>query len=451
MLKQAKTDSTEAKLRVLVCAYSCVSENGIKLIGGEAILGWSFVSQLGRSYSVCVLTAAKNRAGIEEALRRDPLPDVHFHYLNLPSWLQPLQGFQGGIQLYAYLWQLRAYFAAHRLHKRLRFDVFHHVTYANDWMASFIGALLPVPYIRGPGGGAHRSPKDFLCEYSLSGRLAERIRGVGQWILRHDPFFIMGQRRAKVILVCNREALEAIPRTWQHKAHLFPVNGISWRDMTLAKSAGESRKGFRVASAGKLLQIKGFALALRSFKVFADRSPRAEFTIVGEGPERPRLEALIDELGLADKVRIENWMPRGQLLEEIAACDVFLFPSLRDGGGAVVVEAMAAGKPVICLDLAGPAMHVTDACGIRVPANSPEQAASDMALALERLCENEELRHRMGSAGRERAEKFYRWERLGEHLLEIYRDALQGEPSSLNTRGNDECIAAAAGLHQTPF
>ena len=305
--------------------------------------------------------------------------------------------------------------------------------------------------VAAPGGGAHRSPKAFLPEYSLCGRLAEHIREMGQWILRHDPFFIMSQHRAKVILVCNREALEAIPRTWQHKAHMFPVNGISWRDMTLAKPAGESGKGFRVASAGKLLQIKGFALALRSFKAFAARSPRAEFTIVGAGPERPHLEALIDELGLGDKVCIKNWMPRQQLLGEIAACDVFLFPSLRDGGGAVVVEAMAAGKPVICLDLAGPAMHVTDACGIRVPANSPEQAASDMALALERLYYDKELRRRLGSAGRERAEKFYHWDRLGERLLEIYRDALQAEPSTLNTCGNDECIAAAAGLHQTPF
>src|SRR5260370_28570115 len=78
-----------------------------------------------------------------------------------------LRGIQGGIQIYAYVWQVKAYFVARRLHRRFPFDIFHHITYANDWMASFIGALLPVPYVRGPGGGAHRTPRELLQEYTV--------------------------------------------------------------------------------------------------------------------------------------------------------------------------------------------------------------------------------------------------------------------------------------------
>ena len=66
-------------------------------------------------------------------------------------------------------------------------------------------------------------------------------------------------------------------------------------------------------------------------------------------------------------------------------CDVFLFPSLRDGGGAVVIEAMAAGKAVICMDLAGPGLHVTEECGIKIPADSPRETIELMARALEQL------------------------------------------------------------------
>jgi glycosyltransferase involved in cell wall biosynthesis len=112
------------------------------------------------------------------------------------------------------------------------------------------------------------------------------------------------------------------------------------------------------------------------------------------------------------------------------SCDVFLFPSLRDGGGLVVVEAMAAGKPVICLDLGGPGLHVTKGCGIKVPASSPEQAVRDLAEALGQLYQDPELRLRMGRAARERAARLYHWDRLGERMLEIYQDALgiqQGE------------------------
>ncbi len=413
------------KVRVLACAYACCPGGSSERFGGgELILGWNVVRQLGRFHEVCVLASAQNQSGIEAALRQEALPNVQFHYLDLPRWLGFLRDFQGGIQLYAYLWQVRAYFAARRLHRRHHFHLFHHITYANDWMASFIGALLPVPYVRGPGGGAHKTPKGLLRELSAVARVGQRLRAVGQWLFRHDPFFLLGQRRARAILVCNREALEAIPRRWRPKAQLFPVNGVSSGDLAPCVPAGSQNGKFQVLSGGKLLPIKGFGLAIRSFKAFADQCPETRFTIVGEGVELARLEALARELGLEEKVRFKDWMPREGLLAEMASCDVFLFPSLRDGGGAVVVEAMAAGKPVVCLDLAGPGMHVVDGCGIKVPPHSPEQVVGEMATALGRLYSDKEFRLRMGRKARERAVREYHWDRLGERLQEIYEEAL---------------------------
>jgi glycosyltransferase involved in cell wall biosynthesis len=103
---------------------------------------------------------------------------------------------------------------------------------------------------------------------------------------------------------------------------------------------------------------------------------------------------------------------------------VFLFPSFRDGGGAVVIEAMAAGKPVICMDLAGPAMHVTEECGIKIPAGSPQETVELIAQALERLYRDRELRLKMGQAARQRAEEAYDWDKLGDRLLGIYKQTL---------------------------
>jgi len=423
----------EAKMksRVLVCAYACLGNPGHRVPGGGNIMAWNFVKRLSRSYVLWVLTSAQNRVDIETALKREPLPNVQFHYIDLPGWLRPLQRFQGGIQFYAYLWQVRAYFAARRLHRRIQFDAFHHLTYDNDWMASHMGALLPVPYIRGPGGGAHRIPKAFLQEFCFRGRLWERLRALGQWLFRHDPFFILGQRRARAILLCNREALEAIPRKWQHKAQLFPLNGVSSNDLSVPVSAAQPHEKFRVLSAGRLVRIKAFDLAIRAFKLFVDRCPvigpagEAEFTIVGDGPELSRLESLVRKLGIETQVRFEQWKPREELLAKMASCDVFLFPSLRDGGGLVVVEAMAAGKPVVCLDIAGPGMHVTNDCGIKITPHSPQQAVRELAIALERLYTDKELRLRLGRAARERAEQVYHWDRLGERLLEIYEHTLR--------------------------
>jgi glycosyltransferase involved in cell wall biosynthesis len=411
---------------VLIAAFAChpgAGENPV-VGGGEALLGWNLVRQIGRYHDVWVMTCGEDQRGIEAALEQERLDSIRVRYLDLPRILKPLIRLPGGIQLYAYLWQMKAYLASRTLHKTIHFDLFHHVTYANDWMASFIGALLPIPYIRGPSGGAHRTPHGLLSEYSLIGRAAEWLRAIGQWLFRHDPFFILGQRRARAILVCNRDAMEAIPRKWRRKTQLFPVNGISSSDLSWAVPQEGDGQQFRVLSAGKLLRIKGFGLAIRAFRAFADRYPGAEFTIVGDGPELPRLEAMVRQLGLQARVRFERWMARQELFSKMRTCDVFLFPSLRDGGGAVVVEAMAAGKPVICLDAGGPGMHVTNECGIKVCPHSPGQVVTELAAALETLYSNKELRCRMGEAARARAKEVYCWDRLGERLLEIYQQAL---------------------------
>ena len=101
-----------------------------------------------------------------------------------------------------------------------------------------------------------------------------------------------------------------------------------------------------------------------------------------------------------------------------------LFPSLRDGGGAVVVEALAAGKPVICMDLAGPGMHVTENCGIKISPQSPEQTVEGITEALDCLYRDRERLTRMGKAARQRVEEAYVWDKLGDRLLGIYENVL---------------------------
>lgn len=383
--------------KILVCAFACLGEGNVKSPGGEGVLGWNLVKQLARFHRVSVLTHCDNRRAIEQRMEAEPVGGVQFHYLKLPAPVERLLRFpHGGVQVYAYLWQVRAHLAATRLHRLHLFHVFHHLTYANDWMASFCGSLLPVAFIRGPGGGANRTPKRFLGEYCFRDRLWERFRSLGQWLMRQDPFFRVGQHRARAILVCNREALERLPQEYRTKATVFPVVGVCCSD--LARAAGAERLGtpFRVVSAGRLVHWKGFGLAIEAFKAFlsGDRTPvvghKPELVIVGDGPELPGLQALVRRLGLEANVRFDGWLPHDQVLARMRSSDVFLYASLRDGGGAVVVEAMAAGLPVVCLDLGGPGMHVTDDCGIKVKAECREQAVRDLAEALARLYQDRE-------------------------------------------------------------
>ena len=410
--------------KILACAFSACPPGTAGFIGGEDILGWSLLSQISRFHEVWALTEAGNKSSIEEGLKEEPNANLHFRYVSLPSWLRPLLKYQGGHQFYYYLWQIRVYFAARKLHNQISFALFHHITYANDWIASFIGALLPIPYIRGPGGGAHRTPPGFEKEYRFFSRIWEKVRGPAQWVFRHDPFFVKGQNRARAILVCNKESHSNIPQKWSHKVHLFPVNGVTSSDLSMATPQEPSSGNFRVLTAGSLIRVKGFGLAIKAFNRFASEHPEATFSIIGSGPEELRLRKLVRKSDLDDQVLFIPAVPRHELLSMMASHDVFLFPSLRDGGGAVVIEAMSAGKPVVCLDTGGPGMHVTDECGMKIAPGTYDCAPELLAQALDRLYLDKSLRESLGRAARERVEKHYHWNRLGERLIGIYQQAL---------------------------
>ncbi len=416
-------------MRVLLCAFACHPEGTSGLGAGEDILGWNIARQAARFHDTWVLTHANNRDALEDACRvLDLRKRLHFEYVRLPAVLEWMaRHHKGPLQIYSWFWQWAAYRAARRLHRENGFDLFHHVTFANDWLASPTGAFLPVPYVRGPGGGAHRMPKGLLRSRRWLSRIWERVRSVGQWIYRHDPVYMKGQRKARALLLCNHDAVAAVPRHVRDKTHLFPVNGIAPEEAiemgAPVKRPAAERKRFIIVSAGHFISLKCFDLGIRAFVAFAREHPHAILELVGDGPERARLVRLVRDLGMTDQVRFPGWSSRTELLHRIAQADVFLFPSARDGGGAVVVEAMATGTPVVCLDIGGPGYHVQDIWGVKIDPGGTEQVIRDMARALHRLHDDPELRTAMGSAGKQRVQDVYLWDRLGEELNKIYKEA----------------------------
>jgi glycosyltransferase involved in cell wall biosynthesis len=184
---------------------------------------------------------------------------------------------------------------------------------------------------------------------------------------------------------------------------------------------------FRIISIGRLMHWKGFHLALRAFARFQPRYPESEYWIVGEGPEGRRLSALARELGIESKVVFWKRLPTlHDVYKKLAECDVLVHPALHETFGTVCFEAMILGRPVICLDLGGPALQVTEETGIKVPASSPEQAVQELATALARLADDPALRVRMGHAAQQRVEECLNWEKTAAFMMEIYAKAIEG-------------------------
>jgi glycosyltransferase involved in cell wall biosynthesis len=417
-----------ARPKILASAYACHPSPSTAHFPGEAILGWNLAREIAGFADLHLITWAFNRDGVEGALRAADGREAVVHYVDLPPRLhETLRDRHLGTRILYYLWQRAAARKALELHRRERFDLFHQITFSNDWMPSYIAPRLPVPFVWGPIGGGQKVPRELMPTLARRDRRQERSRVLLQNVWRATPARRRAAAKASAILVCNRETEEVLAR-WRAKIVAFPVNGIDGRDISAEVPRPVRRDGFRLLYVGRFDPIKGLPLALEALRILRAVAPAAVLELVGEGPEKPRLEALAARLGVSDRLVWTPWTPRAEIFEKMKESDVFLFPSLRDGGGAVVVEAMASGLPVVCLDLAGPGLHIRDGYGIKVRSGRPDVVAAELAVALGRFWCDPGLRDRMGREARARAASFYEWGRLGEKLRGIYDDALAGRP-----------------------
>jgi glycosyltransferase involved in cell wall biosynthesis len=405
-------------MKILVSAYACEPGKG-----SEPGVGWNWVKQIARFHEVWVITRANNEPGIRHEIEKNPMPNVHWIFYDLPHWLRFWKKGERGLRPYYYMWQFGIYLRAKRLMREVKFDVAHHLTFVNYWLPSFL-ALLPVPFIWGPVGGGESAPSKFRSAFSRKGRFYEHARDLARSVSRWDPILHQTARRARLGLATTRDTELKMRALGCRNVVLYSEAGLSEEDILRLAALPQHREGpFRIVSIGRLLHWKGFDLGVRAFARVANEFPNSEYWIVGDGPERTRLGELARELGVDERVFFWGPLPRQVTLDKLLDCDVLLHPSLHDSGGWVCLESMAAGRPVVCLDLGGPAVQVNELTGIKVTAQSPEQAVVDIADALLRLIRDPELRARLSLAGRQRVKEVFCWNRKGEWINEAYATA----------------------------
>jgi glycosyltransferase involved in cell wall biosynthesis len=408
-------------MKVLLSAYSCVPGRG-----SEPGIGWNSVLRAAQFHSVWVLTHGEGREEIKAALARDALPNVEFVILDLPPWALFWKKGRRGHQLHYYFWQVAAYFVGRNLHRKVGFDVVHHVTFVRYSTPSFL-ALLPVPFIWGPVGGGESAPPAFWWSFSVRGKIFELARSLARKLGEYDPFVRTMARRAEIGLATSSETEVRMRALGCRRVSVVSAVGIAKEEISRLSSVPIDHGGpFRLISVGRLLHWKGFVLGLEAFAKIKDRCPDSEYWIVGSGPERKRLESLARELGVTTKVRFWGEIDRAQVLDKLSECDVLVHPSLHESGGWVCLEAMAAGRPVICLDLGGPGLNVTEDTGIKVKASTPDKTVADLAKGFLRLAQDPDLRVRMGKASRQRVKEHFSWAGKDEFMTKLYEDTVAG-------------------------
>ena len=407
------------KRKVLVSAYACEPEQG-----SEPAVGWNTVVELAKYHKLWVLTTRYHGRAIESYLKTHSLPNVAFIYLDPLNWTYDWSAPDNRWDLNAhyYLWQLEAYRVARDLHKQEHFDLIHHVTYVRYWTPSFL-ALLPVPFIFGTVGGGEATPDSFMPSFSVQNRLFERFRQGIQRLSELDPFVRLTAQRSRLAIAATQETAKRLKIIGARTILLQDALGLSEEDTQKLDVPPPELGGVRFLSIGRLLHWKGFHLGLEAF-ARADLEG-AEYWVIGDGPEKGSLETLARKLGVAERVKFLGVLSRTEVLEHMAQIDVLVHPSLHDSGGMVCLEAMAASRPVVCLNLGGPDVLVTEETGIKVAATSLDETIDGLKDALTVLAENPAKRLKLGRAGRQRVLKNNTWQAKGKKIAELYEAVLK--------------------------
>lgn len=399
--------------RILLSAYAC--EPGA---GSEPGIGWHTAVQLAESFEVWVLTRANNRDDIEREIRVRPRPNLRFVYSDLPRALRWWKRGRRGMQVYYYLWQLWVGREIRRVSRRIHFHSVHHITFGRYWMPSPL-AFTSRPFVWGPVGGGDSAPPRFRSGLSRRGSRLDRLRRFARRLGERDPLVRATARRTRVALASTPVTASRLRALGARDVRLLPAAALPDEDAErLGHLPPPPDAPFRLISVGLLLYWKAFDLGLRAFAESGLKD--AEYLVVGDGPERPRLESLARNLGIDERIRWMGAVPRETVLQTLGHCHVLVHPSLHDSGGWVCLEAMAAGRPVLCLDIAGPSVLVPAEAGILVPPCDPSSAVAGLAEGMRRLASEPALLRRMADAAKKHVHQWHRWEVRGQQLREVH-------------------------------
>lgn len=386
----------------------------------SALVGYSHSAALAQLHSVTLLTGAREA----EAICRRKHPFKEIEVISTP-WLEKVYQwcfktiFKGqytsqALTAFSYPFSLVFEWVAwRRMRQRImegEFDLVLRLMPIVTVIPSVFPYFLrrgPIPFVIGPLNGGLPWPKGF----SQAARQKEWLSNLRK-LYQFMPFVRSTYRYAKAIVAGSSQTYsELLP--YAEKTFFVPENGVSQalfdNARPLKPKDATAKEKLELVFVGALVPIKGCDMAVKAAAPLL-RKGLAHFTIVGDGPERSRLEELVTQLDIQEMVAFRGMLPHGEAMNYMREGDVFVFPSVRDFGAGVVFEALAMGVVPIVADFGGPGDIVHPGVGYKIALTSEGEVISKIEEILSELEENRSLLATLRESGMRYAKESLSWE-----------------------------------------
>ena len=397
------------------------------------LVGWSMATAIAKTVNAHIVTQVRNRdafvrAGLQEGVHFTAIDSERLErpLWRLASWLRGGQGIgwttQTAISSISYpyfehlVWK--------KFGERIRageFDVVHRITPLTPTAPSSLSkrcARAGVPFVLGPLNGGVPWPAGFDKERRREKEWLSYVRNFYKFL----PGIRQTYRYASKVLVGSRFTLGDLPARFRDKYIYMPENGIDpnrfWRANQKRDNAA-----LRAAFVGRLVPYKGPDMLLES-SVELLRARKMTIDFVGDGPMMADLRAFVQQNDLSSAVTFHGWVPNEKVQDILCQCDILAFPSIREFGGGVVLEAMALGVVPVVVDYAGPGELVTEKTGLRVAMGSRNEIVSGFRSILSQLVSSRRDIHELSDNARLYVQEHFVWSAKAKKIAAIY-EALQ--------------------------
>jgi len=304
-------------------------------------------------------------------------------------------------------------------------DIVHRVTPLSPTVPSLVASRLRrigVPFMVGPLNGGVPWPREFVKARWQEREWLSYVRGAYQLL----PGSRSMRDSSSAIVVGSRATLQQLGKRWSEKAVYIPENGIRM-DRFGEPVARPPTTPLRIVFVGRLVPYKGADMLIESCAGLL-KAGKVQLEIVGDGPQRALLERMVTEQGLSGGVTFAGWLNQAEVAARFSRSHVLGFPSVREFGGGVVLEAMASGVVPVVVDYAGPSELVTPATGYLVQLGPRQDLVRRLREQFENLVQAPEAIEAKSSRARSRVERWFTWKRKAEQISAVYAWVLRRGP-----------------------